>query len=159
MQGTRFLQCGGCLLHITAYQWCPPPALYSPVRYVRASADTGHPHVWVSSWTWMTKLTIVSHETPATAIWAGAHLPRCQMIPIPWPYPYVNSAHRTWCFFLFFNIEYRSTHHAWHAFYLSTSELMPRTHPTMNKMRNLILGKILKSQREELTSGSQQHRC
>ena len=30
---------GGCLLHITAYQRCPPSALYLPVRYVRASAD------------------------------------------------------------------------------------------------------------------------
>ena len=45
-----------------------PTALYSPVRYVRASADTGYPHVRVSPWAWM---TIVSHETPAAAVWAG----------------------------------------------------------------------------------------
>ena len=35
---------------------------------VRASADTGHPHVRVSSWTWM---TIVSQRTLATAVGAG----------------------------------------------------------------------------------------
>ena len=36
-------------LHITAHQRCPPPTLYSPVWYVQASADTGHPQVRVSS--------------------------------------------------------------------------------------------------------------
>ena len=28
-----------------------------------------------------------SVETPAAAVWAGAHLPRCRMIPILWPHP------------------------------------------------------------------------
>ena len=62
------------------------PTLYSPVGYVRASADTWHPHVQVSSWTWM---TIISQQTLATAIWAGVYLPWFQMIPIPRPHPYM----------------------------------------------------------------------
>ena len=32
-------------------------------------------------------MTIVSHETPATAVWVGANLPHCQLIHIPWPHP------------------------------------------------------------------------
>ena len=52
-----------------------------------------HVHVRVSSWTWM---TIVSHETPTTAVWAGAHVPCCQMIPILWPHPYVRR-HQCMC--------------------------------------------------------------
>ena len=32
-------------------------------------------------------MTIVSHKTPATAVWVGAHLSRSQFISIPWPHP------------------------------------------------------------------------
>ena len=97
-----------CLLHVTAYQLSAAchslsampaaGALLTSLLFVGdtrtcechvsadahwGSTDTGHQHVRVSSWT---RMTIV-HETLAIAVWTVAHLPRCQLIPIPWPHP------------------------------------------------------------------------
>ena len=77
---TRIPAVRRCLLHIMAYQRCLPPALYSAcllragVRWHGTPARAG------------VFMTIISHETPTAAVWAGAHLPRsprCQLIPIP----------------------------------------------------------------------------